>query len=549
VRKTAKALFLVIVSLLSAIVLGAASAFTAALAFGAVALIVPGTGTPNANIVTNYMENVRDRYLTTTACGADGSGCPDADLHGIDYPASFWPLAIFPSWCRSGPNGCDKWDDSVGQGAEALTASLDDALAVPGQQVIVFGYSQGGAVVSKVLHDYGLTEEEKARIEVVTIGGIENPDGGLWQRLAFLQYIPILGVTFAPPMPVDPALKTTTIGFQYDPVVYAPRYWGNPFAMLNALAAFDNVHGYYLAPNGNDEQATLPYGYTPETLAPQLDCSANPGNCRTDSAGNTYIMIPATSLPIMNLIMSSTPAALTPFVKPLVDLISPAYKVLADLGYDWSGPAGVPTPLSILPFNPSQNWAKVGQDLVGAIGQGVQAALGDLGGGSTMLDPATSGPVSPMSTLARSGSQTVDPQEESENRATVTELSSAKKSNKSTGTDVVDVVDAAPLNDDATTTTPATTDSTANPTPPASGDVSATKPVETKPVETKPVETKPVETKPVETKPVETKPVETKPSDPAAEQTKKDETKKDETKKDAADATKKDADDPAKKAA
>ena len=114
-------------------------------------------------------------------------------------------------------------------------------------------------------------------------------------------------------------------------------------------------------------------------------------NCRLDSAGNEYIMIPATSLPIMNLIMGATPAALMPIVKPLVDLISPAYKVLADLGYDWSGDPGKPTPLSILPFNPLQNWVKVGVDLAGAIGQGVQAALSDLGVGSKMIAPATTG--------------------------------------------------------------------------------------------------------------------------------------------------------------
>ncbi len=126
-RKAAKALFLVIVSLISAIALSAASAFTAALAFGAVALIVPGTGTPKPADVNNYLENARDYYLGGTACGAAGA-CEGADLQGIPYPASFWPLSIFPSWCRSGPDGCDKWDDSVGQGAAALTTSLTAAL-------------------------------------------------------------------------------------------------------------------------------------------------------------------------------------------------------------------------------------------------------------------------------------------------------------------------------------------------------------------------------------------------------------------------------------
>ena len=89
------------------------SAFSAALAFGAVALIVPGTGTPNANIVANYREHARDYYMGGTACS---TSCTGDGLIGINYPASFFPLVIFPSWCRSGPEGCDKWDRSVGQG-------------------------------------------------------------------------------------------------------------------------------------------------------------------------------------------------------------------------------------------------------------------------------------------------------------------------------------------------------------------------------------------------------------------------------------------------
>ncbi|PRC62915.1 PE-PPE domain-containing protein, partial [Mycobacterium sp. ITM-2017-0098] len=67
-----------------------------------------------------------------------------------------------------------------------------------------------------------------------------------------------------------------------------------PFAILNMIAAFDTVHGYYLTPNENSE-SPMAYGYTDETLAPQLNCGLNPGNCRYDSFGNTYIMIPATS--------------------------------------------------------------------------------------------------------------------------------------------------------------------------------------------------------------------------------------------------------------
>ena len=110
---------------------------------------------------------------------------------------------------------------------------------------------------------------------MVTIGGIENPDGGLWARLGFIPYVPILNITPHPAMPVDiDTLKGNiyTVGFQYDPVVYAPLYWGNPIALLNALAAFETVHGYYLTPNGNGPNDPIAYGYTQDELADQLDC-------------------------------------------------------------------------------------------------------------------------------------------------------------------------------------------------------------------------------------------------------------------------------------
>jgi hypothetical protein len=435
-RKTVKAVVLAFIALVGSIALTIGSAFSAALAFGAIGLLVPGTGTPNGNTVSDYLENARDWYMQGTACNSEANcgtvaeGSPDPTLVGIDYPASFWPLKILPTWCRSGPDGCDKWDVSVDKGVLGLSTALDAAFATPGtpgvRDIVVFGYSQGGDVVSTTLNGYGLTEEQKARLDVITIGGIENPDGGLWQRLGFLRYIPILDLTFGPPMPVDPNIKTTTFGFEYDPVVYAPRYWGNPFAMLNAFAAFDNVHGEYLSPNGNGPTDTLPYGYTPATLAPHLVCTQGV-NCRLDSAGNEYIMIPATSLPIMNLVMSLTPGALKPLVKPIVDLISPAYKVLADLGYDWSGNPGTPTPLSILPFNPFQNWGAVGVKLVAAVIQGVQDAIN---GGPTIATPAPL--TDTASTLAARSiaPQGVEQPEVNEvtAEASVTELSSARKS-------------------------------------------------------------------------------------------------------------------------
>ena len=391
-----RASYIAIVSLVGAIGLVIGSAFSAAVAFGAIGLFVQGTGTPNANIVADYMKNARDRYMQGTACNDVGNcgsplevGPQNATLNGINYPASFWPLAFIPNWCRSGPDGCDKWDESVGKGTASLQAQLETALTTTDEPIVLFGYSQGGAVVSNVLNNYikNLSgpdaEALKERIQIVTIGGIETPDGGLWSRLSFLRYLPIFDITFGPAMTPDPSVKQTVLSFHFDPVGDAPRYWGNPFALLNAVAALETVHGYYLAPNGNGPDETLPYGYTTQTLPAAIACNVGV-NCRKDANGNEYIVVKATSLPIADFIYGAVPAALRPVIKPLLELVAPAYRVLAELGYDYSGDPSVSTPLSILPFNPfTFNPVNFALQFAGAIGQGIQNALG----GGTSLSP------------------------------------------------------------------------------------------------------------------------------------------------------------------
>ena len=392
-----------LVALVGALTLAIASAFTAALAYGAIALIVPGTGTPDANKVEGYLQQARDRYLITTACGAKGgTNCQGPGLQGINYPATFFPLAFIPGWCT--PSRCNTWDDSVGQGTANLNTAIDAALANEDNadgKVIVFGYSQGGAVVADSLagHIASLSAEDRARIQVVTIGGIENPDGGLWQRLSFLKYIPGLDISFNPPMTSPPGVNYTSYGFQYDPVVNAPRYFGNALAVLNALAAFENVHGYYLAPNGNGPDESLPYGYTDASLASAINCANGNPNCRTVD-GNTFVTIPALTLPIYNLALGLTPGALKPLVQPLVNLLTPVTRLLIDLGYDTSGNPNVSTPLSILPFNPATfNPVDFSVKFVAAIAQGIRDAINGGPASTTMLLPATNS-TTPVSTLA-----------------------------------------------------------------------------------------------------------------------------------------------------
>src|SRR6476646_2520047 len=403
-RRSARVLVLSFLAFLTTVVLGVASAFMAAFALGAAtALIVPGTGTPNANNVADYLSHATDRYIKPFDPNCTSTnGCA---LKGIDYPASFWPLGFIGNWCPG--YSCDTWNVSVGKGVDALNSALTNANTGNGS-VIVFGYSQGGAVVASELDKIRNDPALLAKIAgVVTIGGIENPDGGLWSRLSFIPSLPILTITPHPAMPVDIAAlkgKFYTVGFQYDPVVYAPLYWGNPISFLNALAAFETVHGSYLTPNGNGAHDPIAYGYTQDELVDQVDCGKHPANCRTDKYGNTYVMIPAKSLPLADLVMSLVPSGLNTIVNPFVDLGQTVLKVTADLGYDWSGDPSVVRPLSILPFNPFQNWLAVAANLVVAAVQGVQAFIGDLGklGTSTVAPNSTQTP-SPIRTMSLVG--------------------------------------------------------------------------------------------------------------------------------------------------
>src|ERR1700754_943951 len=97
-RKTVRAFVLTFLAILTTAVLGVSSAFMASLAFGAAvtALIVPGTGTHDANNIKDYNTNAVNRYLGGTACKDMANTCsPDA----IEYPASFFPLGFIGDWC------------------------------------------------------------------------------------------------------------------------------------------------------------------------------------------------------------------------------------------------------------------------------------------------------------------------------------------------------------------------------------------------------------------------------------------------------------------
>ena len=160
-RKAARALVLSFLAILTTVVLGVASALMAAFALGAAtALIVPGTGTPNANNVDKYLQHAADRYIAPFEPCSTANNC---NLVGIDYPASFFPLGFIGNWCPG--YKCDTWNKSVGTGVQNLDGQLRGLLTSTSDDVVIFGYSQGGAVVSNELRNLGdLTPAERARV-------------------------------------------------------------------------------------------------------------------------------------------------------------------------------------------------------------------------------------------------------------------------------------------------------------------------------------------------------------------------------------------------
>jgi hypothetical protein len=374
----------------------------------------------------------------------------------------------------------------------------------------------------------------KDRLTVVTIGNINNPQG-LWSRLGFLPTIPFLNISFGPQLPTNIGIKSTNYSFEYDPVGDAPQYWGNPLAMLNALAAFEYVHGYYLVPNSNDPTGALPYGYTPETLATAIDNADK----RTYQDA-TFVLIPHQgTLPLMQPFMDiAAQTGTTALVKPVVDLFSPVTKVLINLGYDRTVNPGIPQILSILPFNPFQNWIGVGFDLLNATGEGIQAFLNDVGIGAAIA-PVAPAPVTTSTLAVRTfAPQATDPQEDApDSLASVTALSSAKKSAPVvTETDAVEVAGAT---ERATETVPAKGDATV--TEPAAPVEPTTKPETTKPEETaKPETTTTAETTADDAK-KDTATTDTEKKDTEKKDSETNTEKKDTEKKDAGDSTGADA--------
>ncbi len=390
-RSVARSIIVAILAAMAALIIGVmqslTTAVTAAIGLSAVqAILVPGTGTQHPENVQNYLPNIVNHYLVPggECASASEADCVLVPSDGIHYDAQFWPIPL-PGW--GGLQGA-KWNVSVQSGVDAVNAAFTQTN--PDEPIVVFGYSQGATVAS-------LIKQEKAGIPGITyffIGNPQRPNGGVFERLAFLGTVPILDATFGNPTPTDTCLGAnnapcaTDVALQYDGVVDSPQWLLNPLAVGNALAGFAYVHGTYLSPDDGEASTAHPYGYTVDEVKNAIATASAPGGCTAanycQQHGDTiYITLPARTLPLYQPLLDLGSATGTSaLIIPVVDLVQPATQTLIETGYNRSD-YGNPQPGTLLPpasFNPIQTAGDLAKDIPLGINNALAPGLQPLPG-------------------------------------------------------------------------------------------------------------------------------------------------------------------------
>ena len=366
-RKTARSIVLALLTLLSAVVLGVTTILTSAgLSLAettATALIMGGSGTPDPDKEVGYVPNVSSYYIfPNSACQPD-----NCTLKSIVTPEEAWPLY--------GGLTARTWKQSILDGVEIYDAAVRAQLPTADTNVVLFGYSQSGAILAiekrALADDPTIPQAQKDKLQIVVIGNVSRPNGGLNGRLPGVT-LPIIEFPFGPTMPTDTGIETTDIALKWDIIADAPLYLGNGLALLNAFIGgpgFGINHGTYPNPEGVPPTG-LVGGYTQTEWQaimddPQWFADNHPDLVTVQPRGagsdTTYITVTPKVLPLVVPLHSLG-------LGFVADLIEPALRVIIEeTGYDRSIPYGQPTPFRLFPvFDP----IKLALDVIAAIPRG-----------------------------------------------------------------------------------------------------------------------------------------------------------------------------------
>ena len=142
--------------------LGAAGTGGPASSAATVALIMGGTNNPLPDM--DYIKNINKIFIQQLF--------PGAVSKGIFTPEQFWPV--------TGSLGTFTFGQSIAQGLTLLQADVAQQLAIPGNNVVVFGYSQSATIVNNYINSLIAQGSPNVdRLSFVQIGDPNNPNGGI----------------------------------------------------------------------------------------------------------------------------------------------------------------------------------------------------------------------------------------------------------------------------------------------------------------------------------------------------------------------------------
>lgn len=273
-------------------------------------------------------------------------GSAPVPVTAVQYPASiplFSPGILVPGV-----------DESIATGVNHLQA---DSAADPAP--VVFGYSQGAAVVSEYKRAFNAEYADAGpdstvpRPTFVMIGNIERPNGGFYERFVGL-HVPVFDLTTLGATPTHTAgaatgqVTTYDISGQYDPVSDFPAYPLDVLADLNAVMGFFYVHLNYS----------------------QLDMSTAVPQAQV---GDTdYYMIPSERLPLL------LPLKAIGVPDPILAALDAPLRVLVEAGYNRTVSPGLPTTAKLLPETIP---VTLSRNFLAAIPTGIDDALQETGRG------------------------------------------------------------------------------------------------------------------------------------------------------------------------
>ncbi|WP_211697383.1 PE family protein [Mycobacterium spongiae] len=250
---------------------------------------------------------------------------------------------------------------SVEEGLTIMHNAILDQLAIPGNTVTVFGYSQSAIIASlemQQLAAMGPAAPPATDLNFVLVGNEMNPNGGMLARFPGLT-LPSLGLTFYGATPSDTIYPTAIYTREYDGFASFPQYPLNIISNLNAIAGIVFVHTGYM-------------DLTPAQVDAAIELPTSPGY----TGVTDYYMIPTENLPLLE------PLRAIPVIgNPLANLIQPNLEVIVNLGYGdpnfgySTGPADVQTPFGIWPDVPPQ---VIGDALVAGTQEGIQDFTADV---------------------------------------------------------------------------------------------------------------------------------------------------------------------------